>query len=114
MHDDRFTGREDTLLVTVGLALPEVLDHRQAHRLGCAVTEQARVADVQGDDFVTLPLEFHRPVRQFAADLIADALKNVVGLDAVLVHGYASRKPQERITPLSHAVSSDAGNFRQP
>ena len=47
LHHDGFARREDALLVAVGLGRRQVLDHREAHRLGRAQAEQARIADVQ-------------------------------------------------------------------
>ena len=87
LHHNGFAGRENTLLMAIGLTLPQVFDHGQAHRFGSPVTKQARIADIQRDDLVTLALQFHRPVSQFTADFVADAFENVVCLDGCFMHG---------------------------
>ena len=58
LHDHSFTCRKDTLLVAIGLALGEILDHRQAHRLGRPEAEQPGIADVQRNNFVALAFQF--------------------------------------------------------
>ena len=47
LHHDGFARGENALLIAVGLGGRQVLDHREAHRLGCAQAEQTRIADVQ-------------------------------------------------------------------
>ena len=83
LHHDRFAGREDALLVAVGLARGEVLDHREPHRLGRAQPEEPRIADVQLDDLVALMLELERAPRELAADLVADVFELRADLDVV-------------------------------
>jgi hypothetical protein len=81
LHYHRFAGRENSFLVAVGFTLTKVFDHRQAHGLRRAVTKQARVADIQGNDLVTLPLEFACPCRQFTANFIPYTLEDVIGFN---------------------------------
>ena len=78
VHDHGFARREDALLVAVALGLREVLEQRQAHRLGRAKAEGGGVADVELDDLVALALELLRAPRQRAADLVAD-VRQVAG-----------------------------------
>jgi hypothetical protein len=81
LHDDRFTSREDTLLVTVRLGLGEVLDHCQPHGLWRAKAEQAGVSDIQRYDFVAALFKLQGVIRELTADLITDIFENGAGLD---------------------------------
>src|SRR5262249_37803664 len=59
----------------------QVLDHREPHRLRRAEAEQARVADVERDDFVAAPLHFVSTPRQVATDFVADVCQARAGAD---------------------------------
>ena len=82
LHDHRFAGGEDPLLVAVSVGLSEVFNHRQTHRLRGAETEGAGVADVEFDDFVTGFFKFARPLCEGAPDFILNVLEAGTGLDA--------------------------------
>src|SRR6185312_418865 len=72
LHHHRLAGREDALLVAIALGLRKILDHRETHGLRRAKAERLRVADVEGDDLVPLPLELVRAPRQATTNLITD------------------------------------------
>ena len=86
LHDHRLARREDALLVAVAFRLGQVLDHRQAHGLGRAQAEGARVADVQRDDLVALALELVGAPCQASADLVAHVLQALARADGRLAH----------------------------
>ena len=72
--------------MAVGFALAKVFNHGQAHGFRCTVTKQARIAYVQGNDFITLPFKRYGAGGQFAADLIANTLENMVCLNWCFWH----------------------------
>src|SRR6185437_17097841 len=103
LHDHRFPRREDALLMAIALGLGEVLDHRQAHGLRCPEPERLRVADVEGDDLIALPLELVGAAREAATDLVTDVAQTLARTDAGvglhITQGYHPRTPGSGDTP---------------
>src|SRR5690606_15782195 len=91
LHHDRLARGEDAFLVAVRLGRAQVLDHREAHRLRSAEAEQARIADVERDDLVALPLELVRAAGEPAANLVADVSELAAGFDRRAV--WQGRRP---------------------
>ena len=87
LHHHGLARREYALLVDVALAVPQVLDHREAHGLGCAKAEGIGIADVQRDDVVAEPLEIERAARELAADLVPHVRQPLAGPD-LFSHGH--------------------------
>ena len=91
LHHHRLAGREDALLVRVGVGLVEVLDDRHPHRRGHPEAEGAGVADVELDDVVPLPLELLGAAGERPADLVADLVEVFGGSEGREAHGCCSR-----------------------
>ena len=88
LHDHRLTGREDPLLVRVGIGLVEVLHDCPAHRFGHPEAEGAGIADVQLDDLMPGPFELLGPACQRSADLVLDVVKVLGGAEEGEAHGW--------------------------
>ena len=113
LHDHGFARREDALLVAVALAFGQVLDHRQPHGLGRAKTEQPRIADVQRDDLVALPLQLVRAARKPPADLVADVLERIARSNGVIqAHGRSlTRLAGGRMMQVYAAVTPERDGY---
>ena len=87
LHDHRFAGRKDPLLVRIGVGLMEVLHDRPAHRLRHPEAEGPGVADVELDDLVPGPLELLGPARQGPTNLVLDVVEVFGGAERGEAHG---------------------------